>query len=215
MIRRTDPMIHRSTGDTVTIFFDHCLISLFYIKPQPASRLRSGDEHCLISLFYIKPQHISQIRLVPVHCLISLFYIKPQPTPKTSPFSSIVLYLFSTSNHNDDSRIMEGGRLSYISFLHQTTTPKLRWCWLCHCLISLFYIKPQLFAFSSAQYPIVLYLFSTSNHNLVNTVRPLPLLSYISFLHQTTTVISFPIILVVLSYISFLHQTTTGCPSYV
>ena len=61
----------------------------------------------------------------------------------------------------------------------------------------------------SDQPQVVLYLFSTSNHNLSCRCPTSHKLSYISFLHQTTTrccASSFP---AQLSYISFLHQTTT------
>ena len=43
-----------------------CLISLFYIKPQPEDLHTVLGYGCLISLFYIKPQHI-----VPMSLLIS------------------------------------------------------------------------------------------------------------------------------------------------
>ena len=56
-------------------------------------------------------------------------------------------------------------KLSYIVFLHQTTTGKRRLCVSCHCLISSFYIKPQLCHVLNDLVIIVLYRLSTSNHN--------------------------------------------------
>ena len=78
------------------------------------------------------------------------------------------------------------------------------------CLISLFYIKPQLIVDSAYFYFVVLYLCSTSNHNSVYEQRILTRLSYISVLHQTTTIRDFTSTGEQLSYISVLHQTTTG-----
>ena len=56
--------------------------------------------------------------------------------------------------------------LSFISFLHQTTTGEPSCAWQCHCLLSLFYIKPQHDGRATDKNLIVFYLFSTSNHNL-------------------------------------------------
>ena len=102
-----------------------------------------------------------------------------------------------------------GVLLSYICFLHQTTT--LRYVTRCKycCLISVFYIKPQLVDGKLLRELVVLYLFSTSNHN-VRQVPSVPLrLSYICFLHQTTTLLGLIPKDERLSYICFLHQTTT------
>ena len=88
----------------------------------------------------------NNLRKNDLHCLISLFYIKPQPWTYLMTYKLIVLYLFSTSNHNKpDTKLVD----AYI----------------------------------------VLYLFSTSNHNLFGLFDTFFLLSYISFLHQTTTFI--------------------------
>ena len=82
-----------------------------------------------------------------------------------------------------------------------------------NCLISSFYIKPQLPRGSASWLSIVLYRLSTSNHNCLGAQLRGYLLSYIVFLHQTTTTSEFGDCTVVLSYIVFLHQTTTGsCP---
>ena len=240
----------------VTLATNDCLISLFYIKPQPAERNSETRAHCLISLFYIKPQPLAVWHVRVGNCLISLFYIKPQPCALSSFRSKnclislfyikpqltwfnlniqfIVLYLFSTSNHNLKRKIAalselsyisflhqtttgchtsgSRGRLSYISFLHQTTTGWLSQSRSRNCLISLFYIKPQpllrarytrcivLYLFSTSNHNrsrvirtpllIVLYLFSTSNHNMSDISLQTSALSYISFLHQTTTIFS-------------------------
>ncbi len=56
---------------------------------------------------------------------------------------TIVFYLFSTSNHNGWLSSAGSGALSFISFLHQTTTGRECYLFLFYCLLSLFYIKPQ------------------------------------------------------------------------
>ena len=56
---------------------------------------------------------------------------------------------------------------------------------------------------------VVIYLLSTSNHNKKDDCNLHVLLSYIYFLHQTTTLLYHTRPRILLSYIYFLHQTTT------
>ena len=146
-------------------------------------------------------------------------------------FTAIVLYRLSTSNHNSITSASNRFKLSYIVFLHQTTTHSRETRAPSHCLISSFYIKPQhvmgittldcivLYRLSTSNHNhsarrcsrrrIVLYRLSTSNHNLLSKVPCCTRLSYIVFLHQTTTQDRLPTPMYRLSYIVFLHQTTT------
>ena len=100
---------------------------------------------------------------------------------------SVVLYLHSTSNHNQPLRSMYITELYYIFILHQTTTiigneshfssciissfyikPQLpihTIIFIFSCIISSFYIKPQLVEKVIDKILVVLYLHSTSNHN--------------------------------------------------
>ena len=55
------------------------------------------------------------------------------------------------------------------------------------CVISFFYIKPQLEFHTILFKEVVLYLSSTSNHNAVSLLVNLYELCYIFLLHQTTT----------------------------
>ena len=112
---------HEATKLTRSV---RCLISLFYIKPQLCTHLLTSGSGCLISLFYIKPQLYKRWYRTPLGCLISLFYIKPQLQQHLQKNQIVVLYLFSTSNHNLQHLPSVGASLSYISFLHQTTTFK-------------------------------------------------------------------------------------------
>ena len=93
--------LHQTTTSIQkTLLLDHCLISLFYIKPQLIQFTKVGSPYCLISLFYIKPQ-LCQCSLGCVFIVLYLF-----STSNHNSFSHagllmfIVLYLFSTSNHN-------------------------------------------------------------------------------------------------------------------
>jgi len=123
----------------------------------------------------------------------------------------VVLYLFSTSNHNLCCLSISAMRLSYTFFLHQTTTrcssasrrARLSYTFFLHqtttcsqqskqpmrCLIPFFYIKPQQRPCEREREQVVLYLFSTSNHNVRSRWRLVGWLSYTFFLHQTTTIV--------------------------
>ena len=55
--------------------------------------------------------------------------------------------------------------MSYIYFLHQTTTVEGNNCPVTCCHISTFYIKPQQIIATIFKIKVVIYLLSTSNHN--------------------------------------------------
>ena len=123
-----------------------CVIVLYLFSTSnhnPAPLALFAAEYCLISLFYIKPQLRGNEGKLISGCLISLFYIKPQLRGYESQLVTVVLYLFSTSNHNRAAVHKRPRQLSYISFLHQTTTSRPELLRKSSCLISLFYIKPQ------------------------------------------------------------------------
>ena len=147
------------------------------------------------------------------------------------PSGYVVLYRFSTSNHNRPTcrsnycqlyyivslhqtttkvtKVVKVTKLYYIVSLHQTTTRGLKAPTAIGCIISFLYIKPQLavvlhaiirvvlYRFSTsnhnsvggaiAQGVVVLYRFSTSNHNSEFVVGDSSTLYYIVSLHQTTT----------------------------
>ena len=93
-----------------------------------------------------------------------------------------------------------------IFILHQTTTPLIRlilliYCILSlfyikpqlnqnsylrnsYCILSLFYIKPQLFSGVLGNLQIVFYLYSTSNHNKPKPLNILPLIVF--YLYSTS-----------------------------
>ena len=144
----------------------YCLISSFYIKPQLQACHPKPFLHCLISSFYIKPQLMIKVIYCQLNCLISSFYIKPQLITCQYLFCVIVLYRLSTSNHNGAVvapvvNVIVLYRLSTSN--HNVSTQDL---------------TPA---------SIVLYRLSTSNHNSSTPVCIALILSYIVFLHQTTT----------------------------
>ena len=102
--------------------------------------------------------------------------------------AAIVLYLFSTSNHNESVEFLTDDEI--VLYLFSTSNHNCR-------------------SIPLRARSIVLYLFSTSNHNFLPDAFTTLLLSYISFLHQTTTHRGCKNDICGLSYISFLHQTTT------
>ena len=94
-------ILHQTTTTAPTTFLiSYCILSLFYIKPQPG-RTQMSNRY---------------------NCILSLFYIKPQPRGRVNELSKIVFYLYSTSNHNDSMRQGRKTRLYSIFILHQTTT---------------------------------------------------------------------------------------------
>ncbi len=79
------------------------------------------------------------------------------------------------------------GLLSFISILHQTTTQNLSAVTVGNCLLSLFYIKPQLNGHSrKAVRYCLLSLFYIKPQQPIDLMSDHPL-SFISILHQTTT----------------------------
>ena len=121
-----------------------CILSKFYIKPQRGLRRNEGVVRCILSKFYIKPQQQKQMALQQRCCILSKFYIKPQQSPDECQTLGVVSYRNSTSNHNFVKVCSLPLKLYLIEILHQTTTPQflvfLRFC----CILSKFYIKPQL-----------------------------------------------------------------------
>ena len=121
---------------------------------------------CIISSFYIKPQQKANEQNYDFRCIISSFYIKPQHWICSGSSYIVVLYLHSTSNHNKIEAETNVLGLYYIFILHQTTTflqvanwlAVLYYIFILHqttttahsifslrsCIISSFYIKPQL-----------------------------------------------------------------------
>ena len=143
-----------------------CILSKFYIKPQLRCILGYTALGCILSKFYIKPQPYPAPLFRAHRCILSKFYIKPQQEQWSNSYQNVVSYRNSTSNHNGfgirhvrrpvvsyrnstsnhnpNFSIEFFDKLYLIEILHQTTTSRctstLRSC----CILSKFYIKPQL-----------------------------------------------------------------------
>ena len=120
-------------------------------------------------------------------CILSKFYIKPQHGRTCFGYNRVVSYRNSTSNHNiltlrsgsimlylieilhqtttDSESDTYAGRLYLIEILHQTTTLISVSSFSTSCILSKFYIKPQLPVALLRYVVVVSYRNSTSNHN--------------------------------------------------
>ena len=208
-------VLHQTTTGFSIIPRAASLSYIFVLHQTTTIQLHVVDVNLLSYIFVLhQTTTVFGLCIVPSSCLISLFYIKPQPavgatmqapvvlylcstSNHNSPGMSstrpiVVLYLCSTSNHNHGRARMVGRGLSYIFVLHQTTTNRWFNRELARCLISLFYIKPQPADIYRAFLLVVLYLCSTSNHNLISYSLFIIKLSYIFVLHQTTTYTLYP-----------------------
>ena len=146
--------------------YQSCILSKFYIKPQRLCRCSSWPSGCILSKFYIKPQQrvkelfhqavVSYRNSTSNHnsycCGSSSFEVVSYRNstsnhnchPRLLELSRVVSYRNSTSNHNSTSTPQMIILLYLIEILHQTTTQaQPRLIPLC-CILSKFYIKPQL-----------------------------------------------------------------------
>ena len=166
----------------------YCLISSFYIKPQQPAKWHKNI--CIVLYRLSTSNHNSSVQLmllnlIVLYCLSTSNHNLAKFQPKKQ---SIVLYCLSTSNHNSASY-----RLKYPTIV-------------LYCLST---SNHNMSMEQSTWLMIVLYCLSTSNHNSLERLQCAHRLSYIVFLHQTTTY-SVPCYSNhLLSYIVFLHQTTT------
>ena len=122
-------------------------------------------------------------------CVISYFYIEPQ--------------LFTGG-----LKSAAGCVISYFYIEPQLQLPYYISVW--GCVISYFYIEPQPISCSLIFLIVVLYLTSTSNHNLERRHFKNKQLCYILLLHRTTTKVLYPTSAILLCYILLLHRTTTS-----
>ena len=208
-------ILHQTTtGEGYGFLIDSCILSKFYIKPQ--LRLERELARCVVSYRNSTSNHNCRC-LQPGNSPLYLIEILHQTTTiADSLLFCYRLYLIEILHQTTTWVRLWGQRLSLylIEILHQTTTlRRQRNDWF-GCILSKFYIKPQLLARAVVVIVVVSYRNSTSNHN-----GNVPLYSYwvlylIEILHQTTTV---PYIVVrdtTLYLIEILHQTTTSLLSF-
>ena len=91
--------------------------------------------------------------LLLLRCILSKFYIKPQRLALAVLVIRVVSYRNSTSNHNVMSAQAFMMKLYLIEILHQTTTALFGCRRPLSCILSKFYIKPQLLGELSERHP--------------------------------------------------------------
>ena len=203
-------ILHQTTTQRYSsALLNGCILSKFYIKPQPATTLPLIAISCILSKFYIKPQQ--RVRHNLGHSVVSyrnstsnhndrrirdsikrvVSYRNSTSNHNTSigirRSMSVVSYRNSTSNHNGPNHLVSSALLYLIEILHQTTTPLVLFIQVLGCILSKFYIKPQHDLMNADVDTVVSYRNSTSNHNLSRVLSPCGRLYLIEILHQTTT----------------------------
>ena len=124
---------------------DSCILLKFYIKPQPETTIKTIGESCILLKFYIKPQQGLPWIFFRSRCILLKFYIKPQLCEFGTLHGRVVSYWNSTSNHNFALNVSSPTVLYLIEILHQTTTSLSPPSAFVSCILSKFYIKPQLY----------------------------------------------------------------------
>ena len=103
-------------------------------------------QYCRLYLIEILHQTTTHCKCIQftLCCILSKFYIKPQLRGMGGMRELVVSYRNSTSNHNGRGDNSTPVRLYLIEILHQTTTTVVVGTILVSCILSKFYIKPQL-----------------------------------------------------------------------
>ncbi len=138
-------ILHQTTTFlALSVNFLGCILSKFYIKPQRIVRRQSSPLCCILSKFYIKPQHITPDYLS--YRVVSYRNSTSNHNYVHRSFleRKVVSYRNSTSNHNLSGIFTVIRRLYLIEILHQTTTWTSISIPSSSCILSKFYIKPQL-----------------------------------------------------------------------
>ena len=103
------------------------LIEILHQTTTCSYQLRKWTS-CILSKFYIKPQPRNDQPAFTQRCILSKFYIKPQHRERRGYADRVVSYRNSTSNHNIVHTMGRNTALYLIEILHQTTTPRAeRW----------------------------------------------------------------------------------------
>ena len=181
--------LHQTTTVTILLLRLFLLSYIVFLHQTTTCRLYLLNNHILSYIVFLHQTTTASQYI----CLVKLL--------------SYIVFLHQTTTISFID--LRSKPLSYIVFLHQTTTGHEGLPLLYDCLISSFYIKPQPSLIAFSVHHIVLYRLSTSNHNSQSSCSSVKSLSYIVFLHQTTTAHQHRDRIRRLSYIVFLHQTTT------
>ena len=178
-----------SNHNILTLRSGSIMLYLIEILHQTTTTpVASGDfSSCILSKFYIKPQHFDFEKRI--NYVVSYRNSTSNHNRIRLRFSEriVVSYRNSTSNHNknngataikmlylieilhqtttDSESDTYAGRLYLIEILHQTTTLISVSSFSTSCILSKFYIKPQLPVALLRYVVVVSYRNSTSNHN--------------------------------------------------
>ena len=143
-----------------------CILSKFYIKPQPLARVRE----LLVVVSYRNSTSNHNVETPDIETASVVSYRNSTSNHNEFFDNTIVIlvvsYRNSTSNHNAKTATMILAMLYLIEILHQTTTTRARTILLEGCILSKFYIKPQLSRVQDYLRRVVSYRNSTSNHNV-------------------------------------------------
>ena len=188
-----------------------CILSKFYIKPQPKASLKRARYCCILSKFYIKPQRnrryfdkknvVSYRNSTSNHNRIGATYTR----------RSVVSYRNSTSNHNYVKDCQFNSLLYLIEILHQTTTERtVLWCYKGLYLIEILHqTTTRAFVLVKKQRLYLIEILHQTTTNTENSIEE-SRLYLIEILHQTTTGPTPILFLLTLYLIEILHQTTTS-----
>ena len=204
-------ILHQTTTDDARQpLLSCCIISSFYIKPQPEDG--GFCKNMVVLYLHSTSNHNPQPSPHQIHQLYYIFILHQTTTTRRLISQNLRLYyifiLHQTTTLKFDTRYTV--KLYYIFILHQTTTrfviqqkkervvlylhstsnhnPSCRWSW---------WAKVVLYLHSTSNHNpmkdlqmlviVVLYLHSTSNHNAQKELDLAKRLYYIFILHQTTT----------------------------
>ena len=175
---------------------------------EVTSEPKQGKLYYIVSLHQTTTLWLKKVLAVLLHYIVSLHQTTtPRHLCCASGWLYYIVSLHQTTTENQSSCIVFW--LYYIVSLHQTTTRTNFRYFVFRCIISFLYIKPQPVFTHVRYFLVVLYRFSTSNHNR-EILRHFSIkLYYIVSLHQTTTIAPYTPYKLSLYYIVSLHQTTT------
>ena len=143
---------------------------------------------CMAALYLIEILHqtttSSRARARLLCCILLKFYIKPQQPFTRSRYSKLYLIEILHQTTTPGSQCHYKSGLYLIEILHQTTTMSFTTLFVLRCILSKFYIKPQLTSKTVNLSLVVSYRNSTSNHN--HTTAPSNSLFVVSYRNSTS-----------------------------
>ncbi len=145
-------ILHQTTTPTAShLSSGGCILSKFYIKPQLTGRTLNGFD--VVSYRNSTSNHN---RVLVATCGAGVVSYRNSTSNHNSRRGKlarprVVSYRNSTSNHNGFESQDYLKMLYLIEILHQTTTPQSAPSCCTRCILSKFYIKPQLLADRAVQ----------------------------------------------------------------